>query len=103
MGSGIHPFEKLGPDLYLKIFMNARRLEFRNDEVDDPYRQVSAFRSRAQTQCIFATGLSPIFKFLLKSRNPKWLTMLPKTHSRAILTELIEGLNALCAFVSCPW
>lgn len=37
---------------------------------------------------ITPTGLNPIFKFVLKSRKAKYVTMLLNTHSTASLTLL---------------
>ena len=54
---------------------------------------MTAFRKRAQTAYILPIGLSPIFKFFLKSKKAKYDVMSPKTHSTAVLTVLIEALN----------
>ena len=61
----------------------------KNSEVFVLYKQVLALFSSAQTRYIFHTGLKPIFKFFLKSRNAKYFIISLTDHSTLIRTLLI--------------
>ena len=61
----------------------------KNSEVCALYKQVLALVSSAQTLYIFPTGLKPIFKFFLKSRNAKYFIISLNNHSTVIRTLLI--------------
>ena len=68
----------------------------KNSDVCDLYKQVLVLVSNAQTRYIFPTGLSPIFSFLSKSTNAKYVRISLNNHPTLILTLLILVLNSSC-------
>ena len=68
----------------------------KNSEVCALYKQVLALVSSAQTLYIFPTGLKPIFKFFLMSRNAKYFIISLNNHSTLTRTLLIWELNSSC-------
>ena len=65
---------------------------------------MTAFGMRAQTVYMLPIGLSPIFKFFLKSRKAKYDVMSPKTHCSAALSVVIEALNDCASLLNhAPW
>ena len=74
----------------------------KNSEVCVLYKQVLALVSSAQTPYIFPTGLKPIFKLFLKSRNAKYFIISLNNQFTLIRTLLISELNSSCNGLRLP-
>ena len=85
---------------YLKYSSSVGGSKSKKYEVVFLYRQVCALLRSALTLYIFATGLSPTFKFFLKSMNLKLFNTSPNAHSTDIRTALIDLLKSFCCCVN---